>query len=89
MFRKPGILLRTFSHRATNFRPKILVTITPVISMTSNTNIIREPGLVVSNLNIASGRYFCGIRLLTSSKKNLITMTLKARGIQKSRPEIK
>ena len=89
MFRKPGILLRTFSHRATNFRPNILVTNTPVISMTSNTKIIPEPGIVVSKLNRASGRYFCGIRLLTSSKKNLITMTLKARGIQKRRPEIK
>ena len=89
MFRKPGILLRTFSHIATNFRPNILVTNTPVISMTSNTKIIPEPGIVVSNLNMASGRYFCGIRLLISSKKNLITMTLKARGIQKRRPELK
>ena len=89
MFRKPGILLRTFSHRATNFRPNILVTNTPVISMTSNTKIIPEPGIEVSNLNIVSGRYFCGTRLLISSKKNLITMTLKARGIQKRRPEIK
>ena len=89
MFLKPGILLRTFSHRATNFRPNMLVTNTPVISMTSNTKIIPEPGIVVSNLNIASGRYFCGTRLLISSKKNLITMTLKARGIQKRRPEIK
>ena len=57
--------------------------------MTINTKIIPEPGIVVSNLNIASGKYFSGIRLLTSSKKNLITMTLKARGIQKRRPEIK
>ena len=89
MFRKPGILLRAFSHRDTNFRPSILVTITPVISMTNNTKIIPDPGIVVSNLNITSGRYFCGTRLLTSSKKNLITMTLKARGIQKRRPEIK
>ena len=89
MFRKPGILLRTFSHRATNFRPNILVTNTPVISMINNTKIIPDPGIVVFKLNIASGRYFCGTRLLTSSKKNLITMTLKARGIQKRRPEIK
>ena len=89
MFRKPGILLRTFSHRATNFRPNILVTKTPVISMINSTKIIPEPGIVASNLNIASGRYFCGTRLLISSKKNLITMTLKARGIQKRRPEIK
>jgi hypothetical protein len=57
--------------------------------MTSITKIIPEPGIVVSNLNIVSGRYFCGIRLLTSSKKNLMTMTLRARGIQKRRPEIK
>ena len=89
MFRKPGILLRTFSHRATNFRPNILVTNTPVISMINNTKIIPDPGIVVSKLNIASGRYFFGTRLLISSKKNLITMTLKTRGIQKRRPEIK
>jgi hypothetical protein len=57
--------------------------------MTNSTKIIPEPGIVVSKLNRASGRYFCGTRLLTSSKKNLITMTLKARGIQKRRPEIK
>ena len=89
MFRKPGILLRTFSHRDTNFRPNILVTNNPVISMINNTKIIPDPGIVVSKLNIASGRYFCGTRLLISSKKNLITITLKARGIQKRRPEIK
>ena len=89
MFRKPGILLRTLSHRATTFRPNILVTITPVMSMTSSTKIIPAPGIVVSKLNIDSGRYFCGIKLSISSKKNLITMTLKDRGIQKRRPEIK
>jgi hypothetical protein len=57
--------------------------------MINNTKIIPDPGIVVSKLNIASGRYFCGTRLLISSKKNLITMTLKTRGIQKRRPEIK
>jgi len=61
--------------------------------MINNTKIIPDPGIVVSKLNIASGRYFCGTRLLTrlliSSMKNLITMTLKIRGIQKRRPEIK
>jgi hypothetical protein len=57
--------------------------------MTNSTKIIPEPGIVVSKLNRASGRYFCGTRLSISSKKNLITMTLKARGIQKRRPEIK
>ena len=67
----------------------MLVTITPVISMTNNTKTIPDPGIVVSKLNIVSGRYFRGTRLLISSKKNLITMTLKARGIQKRRPEIK
>ena len=67
----------------------ILVTNTPVISRINNTNIIPEPGIVVSKLNITSGRYCCGIRLLISSRKDLITMTVKIRGIQKRRPEIK
>jgi hypothetical protein len=57
--------------------------------MINNTKIIPDPGIVVSKLNIASGRYCCGIRPLISSKKDLITMTLKIRGIQKRRPEIK
>jgi hypothetical protein len=57
--------------------------------MINTIKIIPEPGIVVSKLNIASGRYCCGTRLLISSKKNLITMTVKARGIQKRRPEIK
>jgi hypothetical protein len=89
MFRKPGILFRSFSHRATNLLPNILVTNTPVISKINNTKIIPEPGMVVSKLNIASGRYFCGTRLLINSKKNLITITLRIRGIQKRRPEIR
>jgi len=57
--------------------------------MINNTKIIPDPGIVVSKLNIASGRYFCGTRLLISSKKDLITMILKIRGIQKRSPEIK
>ena len=71
MFRKPGILLRTFSHRATNFRPNILVTNTPVISMINNTKIIPDPGIVVSKLNIASGRYFCGTRTINETINKL------------------
>jgi len=67
----------------------MLVTNTPVISMINNTKIIPDPGIVVSKSNITSGRYYCGIRLLISSRKDLITMTLKIRGIQKRRPEIK
>ena len=81
--------IRDSSHRTTSFRPNILVTNTPVISMTISTKIIPDPGIVVSKLNIASGKYFCGTRLLISSKKNLITKTVKARGTQKRRPEIK
>jgi hypothetical protein len=89
MFRKPGILFSSFSHKATNLFPNILVTNTPVVSNINNTNIIPDPGIVASKLNIASGRYFCGTRLLINSKKNLITITLKIRGIQKRRPDIR
>jgi hypothetical protein len=59
------------------------------MSNTNNTNIIPDPGIVVSRFNIASGRYFCGTRLLINSKKNLITMTVRIKGIQKRRPEIR
>ena len=89
MFRKPGILLSSFSHRVTNLLPNILVTNNPVINNINNTKIIPDPGIVLSKLNTASGRYFCGIRLLINSKKNLITIILKIRGIQKRRPEIR
>ena len=60
-----------------------------MISKISTTKIIPEPGIVASKLNITSGRYFCGTRLLINSKKNLITITLKIRGIQKRRPDIR
>ena len=50
---------------------------------------IPEPGIVVSKLKIASGRYSCGTRLLINSKKNLITTIVKINGIQKRSPEIR
>ncbi len=89
MFLKPGILLRTLSHRVTSFRPSILETITPVTSMIRKTKTIPDPGKSVFKLNKVSGRYFVGIILFKSSKKNLITMKVRTRGIQKRRPEIK
>ena len=69
MFRKPGILLRSFSHSATNLRPNILVTKTPVTRIIINNKIIPDPGIVVSKLKIASGRYSCGTRLFINSKR--------------------
>jgi hypothetical protein len=57
--------------------------------MTSNTKIIPDPGKSVFKLNKVSGRYFVGIILFKNSKKNLMTMKVRARGIQKRRPEIK
>jgi hypothetical protein len=89
MFLNPGILLRSFSHKATNLRPKILVTNTPVMSIIINNRIIPDPGIAVSKLKIASGRYSCGTRLLINSKKNLITTIVKIKGIQKRSPEIR
>ena len=89
MFRKPGMLLRSFSHKATNLRPSILVTNTPVIRIIMNNKMIPEPGIVVSKLKIASGRYSCGTRLFINSKKNLITTIVKINGIQKRSPEIR
>ena len=89
MFRKPGILLSNFSHRATNLLPKILVTNIPVISIIKNSRIIPDPGIEVSKLNIASGRYSCGTRLLINSKKNLMTIIVRIKGIQKRSPEIR
>jgi len=88
-FRKPGILWRILSHRATSFRPIKLETITPVMSITANTNIIPDPGKSVFKLNNVSGRYFVGTSLFINSRKNLMTTTLRARGTQKRRPEIK
>jgi hypothetical protein len=57
--------------------------------MTSKTKTIPDPGKSVFKLNKVSGRYFGGIILFKSSKKNLITMKVRTRGIQKRRPEIK
>ena len=89
MFLKPGILLRALSHNANNLRPKIFVTKTPVIRITNITISIPEPGIDVSIFNKASGRNLAGTRLFTTSKKNLITRTLKAKGIQNKSPDMK
>ena len=89
MFLKPGILLRALSHNANNLRPKIFVTKTPVIRITNITISIPEPGIEVSILSMASGRNLAGTRLFTTSKKNLITRTLKAKGIQNKSPDMK
>ena len=67
----------------------MLVTNIPVIRIIINNRIIPDPGIVVSKLNIASGKYSCGIRLFRNSKKNLITITVKIKGIQKRSPEIR
>ena len=61
----------------------------PVIIKITNTKITPDPGIVVSKLNITSGKYSWGTRLLTNSKKNLMTITLKIKGIQKRSPEIR
>jgi hypothetical protein len=37
----------------------------------------------------ASGKNLAGTRLLTTSKKNLITKTVNARGIQNKSPDIR
>ena len=50
---------------------------------------IPEPGIFVSKFKSDSGRSWGGTRLFTTSKKNLITSTLKAKGIQKRSPDIK
>ena len=67
----------------------MLVTNTPVIRIIMNNKIIPDPGIVVSKLKIASGRYSFGTRLLMNSKKNLITTIVKIKGIQKRSPEIR
>ena len=89
IFLKPGILLSALSQRSTSFLPKILVTNAPVIKIIKITRIIPEPGIVVSRLSKDSGRSLFGPKLLTTSKKNLITSTLRASGIQKRSPDIK
>jgi hypothetical protein len=73
----------------TNLRPNILVTNIPVIRIIKNNKIIPDPGILVSKLNIASGRYSCGTRLLINSKKNFITIMVRIKGIQKRSPEIR
>jgi len=88
-FRKPGILLRILSHSATSLRPKKLETITPVTSITINTKTIPDPGKLVFKLNNVSGMYLVGTNLFISSSENFMTITLRARGTQKRRPEIK
>jgi hypothetical protein len=60
-----------------------------VISIIKNSRIIPDPGIEVSRLNKASGRYSCGIRPSTNSKKNLITIMVRIKGIQKRSPEIR
>ena len=89
MFLKPGILLRALSHSANSFRPNILVTNAPVRRIITMTSSIPDPGIEVSRFNKVSGRNLVGMKLLTTSKKNLITRTLKARGIQNKSPDMK
>ena len=89
MFLKPGILLRALSHISTSFRPKIFVTKVPVIRRIIITKIKPEPGIGVSKLSRASGKNLAGTRLLITSKKNLITKTVNANGIQNKSPEIR
>ena len=89
MFLKPGILLRALSHNSYSLRPKIFVTKTPVTRITTMTSSIPDPGIEVSRFNKVSGRNLVGMKLLTTSKKNLITRTLKARGIQNKSPDMK
>ena len=48
-----------------------------------------EPGIEVSKLRRASGKNLAGTRLLTTSKKNLITKTVNASGIQNKSPDIR
>ena len=67
----------------------ILVTNTPVNRSINITKMKPEPGIDVSRLRSDSGRNLAGIRLFTSSKKNLITMIVKASGIQNKSPEIR
>ena len=67
----------------------IFVTNAPVIRIMKITRIIPDPGIVVSKLSSDSGSNLVGTKLLTTSKKNLITSTLKANGIQKRSPDIK
>ena len=61
----------------------------PVTSIIKNSRIIPDPGIEVSKLNTASGRYSCGIRLSTNSKKNLMTIIVRIKGIQNRSPEIR
>jgi hypothetical protein len=86
---KPGILLRNRSQEFITFLPIKLLTNAPVIIIINSTKIIPEPGMVLSRLNIVSGKYCGGIMLFINSKKNLITTILSPNGIQKSKPEIK
>jgi hypothetical protein len=60
-----------------------------VIRIIRTTRTIPEPGIFVSRLRSDSGRNLAGTILLTTSKKNLITSTLKASGIQNRSPDIK
>ncbi len=89
MFLKPGILLRALSHKSTSFRPIIFVIKAPVIRRIRTTKTKPEYGIEVSKLRRASGRSVTGTRLLITSKKNLITKTVNASGIQNKSPDIR
>ena len=57
--------------------------------MIKNNKIIPDPGIFVSKLKIVSGKYSFGTRLLINSMKNLITIIVRIKGIQKRSPEIR
>jgi hypothetical protein len=59
------------------------------MSITNNNKIIPDPGNRCLILNNVSGRYLVGTSSLINSRETLMTITLRARGIQKRRPEIK
>jgi hypothetical protein len=65
------------------------VTKAPVIRRIRTTKTKPEPGIEVSKLRRASGKNLAGTRLLTTSKKNLITKTVNASGIQNKSPDIR
>ena len=67
----------------------MFVTKAPVIKRIRITKTKPDPGIEVSKLRRASGRNLAGTRLFTTSKKNLITITVKANGIQNKSPDIK
>ena len=82
-------MLRALSHKSKSFRPKIFVSNAPVIRRIRITKTKPEPGIEVFKLRRVSGKNLAGTRLLTTSKKNLITKTVNARGIQNKSPDIR